>query len=385
MEDKEYNIEEEILKDNISDSEDLDNIDASDIIVYARDWTIDTMYDQIHQGNIILNPKFQRRNAWNDEKRSKLIESIIMGYPVPEIVLAESPKGRRKFIVIDGRQRLLTISGFINNEVFKYWTHPKLQKLKVKKELNGRKYSEFDIDEKREFGNSSLRCTVITNYKNDDVLYDIFYRLNSGSVALSTQELRNSLNPGEFADFLVEQTNTLQPIHKVMNLKGPDNRFRDIEIILRTMVFSLFAKEYKGNLKNFLDEKMRYITINWKDYSNKIAQLYTNINSAIGLLQDTLGNYLYIGRKYEDGKFGTRFNKVIFEVEAVYFQQIKNATGDQKKKFLEGLIKLFAEPTFRDSIERSTKNMENYKIRYSKFQKLVNESFNLDLDINPFK
>lgn len=69
MEDKEYNIEEEILKDNISDSEDLDNIDASDIIVYARDWTIDTMYDQIRQGNIILNPKFQRRNAWNDEKK----------------------------------------------------------------------------------------------------------------------------------------------------------------------------------------------------------------------------------------------------------------------------------------------------------------------------
>ena len=170
-----------------------------------------------------------------------------------------------------------------------------------------------------------------------------------------------------------------------MNLKGPDNRFRDIEIILRTMVFSLFAKEYKGNLKNFLDDKMRYITINWNDYSNKIAQLYTNINSAIELLQDTLGSYLYIGRKYEDGKFGTRFNKVIFEVEAVYFQQIKDPTDDQKKKFVEGLTELFAEPTFRDSIERSTKNMENYKIRYSKFQNLINESFNLKLDINPFK
>lgn len=385
MNDKDYETEEELLESNKSDSEDLDDIDASGIIVYARDWTIDTMYDQIRKGNIILNPKFQRRNAWNDDKRSKLIESIMMGYPVPEIVLAESPKGRRKYIVIDGRQRLLTISGFMSNDVFNYWNSPKLQKLKVDKELNGRKYSEFSADEKREFGNSSLRCTVITNYKTDDVLYDIFYRLNSGSVALSTQELRNSLNPGAFADFLVEQTNTLQPIHKVMNLKGPDNRFRDIEIILRTMVFTLFAKDYKGNLKSFLDDKMRLITVHWDRYENEIKALYGKINNAIELLKDTLGDYSRIGRKYGKTDSNIRFNKVIFEVEIVYFQKIKNISTEQKAKFIEGLQTLFSAPNFRDSVERSTKNLDNYKIRYTKFQELVNDSFGLDLDINPFK
>lgn len=58
----------------------------TDLIVYSRDWTIQTIIDQIEQGNIELNPGFQRRNAWNDSKRSKLIESILIGYPVPEIV-----------------------------------------------------------------------------------------------------------------------------------------------------------------------------------------------------------------------------------------------------------------------------------------------------------
>ena len=87
--------------------------------MYARDWTIETIFNQINIGNIDLNPKFQRRNAWNDDKRSKLIESIIMGYPVPEIVLAENPNKKRSFIVIDGKQRLLTLAGFIDNEKYK--------------------------------------------------------------------------------------------------------------------------------------------------------------------------------------------------------------------------------------------------------------------------
>ena len=193
-------IEAEIITDNQSDSEDIQAVDVSDVVVYARDWTIETIFNQINIGNIDLNPKFQRRNAWNDDKRSKLIESIIMGYPVPEIVLAENPNKKRSFIVIDGKQRLLTLAGFIDNNKYKYWDRPVLKGLKVLKELNKLKYVDLDEKSKREFDNSSLRCTVITNFKDIQILYDIFYRLNSGSESLSTQELRQALNKGEFAD-----------------------------------------------------------------------------------------------------------------------------------------------------------------------------------------
>lgn len=85
----------EIEVDNEEDEEELGKIDTKDIIVYARDWTIDTIYQQIDNGNIDLNPAFQRRNAWTDDKRSKLIESIMIGYPIPEIVLAEDMKHKR--------------------------------------------------------------------------------------------------------------------------------------------------------------------------------------------------------------------------------------------------------------------------------------------------
>lgn len=376
----------DIQKDNISDSEDLVDVDASDVIVYSRDWTIETIYNQIILGNIDLNPKFQRRNAWTDEKRSKLIESIVMGYPVPEIVLAENPKKKRSYIVIDGKQRLLTIAGFIDNNKYQYWDKNKLKKLDVKKELNGLGYCDVDDDIRRELDNSSLRCTVITGYNDIQVLYDIFYRLNSGSVSLSTQELRQSLIPGAFADYLLEITNSKQPIHDVMNVEGPDRRFRDIENLLRIMSFVKYPQMYNGNLKKFLDDSMRRITSNWATEKNDINDIYKKINFAIDLLSKIFNDCTAIGRKYDGDEMLGRFNKVLFEVELFYFIHLDSSIENQKEQFIKGLKELCNnDAQFRDSIESSTKSMENYRVRYSRFQDLVNNSFNLHLSINPFQ
>lgn len=382
---KQLMIEFDVQCDNQSDSEDLTNVNSSDIIVYARDWTVETIYSQISLENIDLNPKFQRRNAWTDEKRSKLIESIIMGYPVPEIVLAENPEKKRSFIVIDGKQRLLTLAGFINNQKYSYWDKDKLSSLAVYKKLNGISYDKLDDDTKREFDNASLRCTVITGFSDIQVLYDIFYRLNSGSVSLSTQELRQSLIRGEFADYLLDITNSLQPIHKVMNLDGPDKRLRDIETLLRVFSLWLYPNEYKGNLKKFLDDKMNTINTNWNEMEITIKQLYRKINSTIELLKEIFGDYTCIGRKFENGVLINRFNKVIFEVELFYFMHLDSAILKDKDKFIENYKELCSNDSdFRDSVERSTKNLEYYKIRYGKFQELINKSFEKSLFINPF-
>jgi hypothetical protein len=125
--------------------EDVSAKDESELVVYSRDWTIATIISQIEQKNIDLNPKFQRRNAWDDARRSKLIESLIAGLPVPEIVLAEDPKKKKAFIVIDGKQRLLTIAGFVDPTVG-YWNKPQLKKLKLREDLNGKTYDQLEKD-----------------------------------------------------------------------------------------------------------------------------------------------------------------------------------------------------------------------------------------------
>lgn len=368
-------------------NEDVSPEGESEIVVYSRDWTIATIISQIEQKNIDLNPKFQRRNAWDDARRSMLIESLIAGLPVPEIVLAEDPKKRKAFIVIDGKQRLLTIAGFVDPTV-DYWRRAELKKLKLREELNGKTYEQLNsditlADELREFMNADVRCTIISKFNSDDALYDIFYRLNTGSVPLSTQELRQVLHKGPFADYLVEITNTLQPLHRVLGTSGPDNRLKDVEILLRFIAIVLFGNKYEGNLKKFLDTAMELVTADWINSKPKVEEVYRDMNRAISNLVKVLGIGL-VGRKFVAGAWESRFNRVLFEVEAFYFRRIPDTKiAGGKKKFVAGLQKLFANPEFRASVEATTKTKDRYELRFRCFQELVNESFGTKIDELP--
>jgi hypothetical protein len=81
-------------------------------VLWSTDWTTETILNQLERGNIELNPSFQRREAWNDVKKSRFIESLILGFPVPQIVLAERKDKKGAYLVIDGKQRLLALRRF---------------------------------------------------------------------------------------------------------------------------------------------------------------------------------------------------------------------------------------------------------------------------------
>ena len=367
--------------------------DLSSLTVYSRDWTVETIYSQIQQGNIDLDPTFQRRHAWQEDKKTRLIESLITGMPVPEIVLAEDVEEERSFLVIDGKQRLLTIAGFINPEKFEYWKKAELEKkqLTANKDLGGLTFEEMEKDptketERRKFLNADMRCTIVVpRHRSSAVLYDIFYRLNSGSVPLSSQELRQVLNKGAFADYLMDITDKSPAIHRVLRLNGPDARLRDIELILRFIVFAMFRDEYKGNLRKFLDDKMEHITENWKGYNEEVKQVYSDFNRAIEKLGEVLGSQS-IGRIHpSSGKRGGRFNKALFEVEAYYFMQLNDEVIQSKKEQFTTEFEKFYEknPAFGDSIRTSTSDPERYATRYTLFCDFINKTFETDIPVLP--
>lgn len=357
------------------------------LVVYSRDWTVDTILRQIEQGNIDLNPGFQRRNAWNDIKRSKLIESLIIGVPVPEIVLAEDLTRKKSFIVIDGKQRLLALAGFAEPDKYPSWDRSRLKKLNTRSDLNNVSFDELVgmKDESRQLMNADIRCTVISNYKSPAVLYDIFYRLNTGSVPLGSQELRQVLNRGPFADYLISATNELIPVHGVLRLKGPDNRLRDAEIVLRYIAFSMFGVEYGGNLTPFLDESMARINKGWNQQEAEVRRLFAEMMSATEALNEKLG-VSRVGRKFSDGKWESRFNRALFEVQAYYFARVPKSlldtvSGEDFTTRFEGFCGNSVE--FLDSIETSTKNLQRYRRRYELFQGFVNETFGAMIDSVP--
>lgn len=374
--------------------QDFDDIGDNDLnnnlIVYSRDWTVATILSQIEQGNIELNPGFQRRNAWTDTKRSKLIESILIGFPIPEIVLAENKGKRNSFIVIDGKQRLLSIAGFKNPAKFQYWSKkvPKTSGLKSK--YDGITFSDIsnDNDALRNFENSALRCTVISNYTKEDDLYDIFYRLNAGSTPLSSQELRQALNKGPFSNFLIQVTEEDNILRRIMNINEPDKRLRDIEVLVRCMSFLEYASNYKGNLLHFLDTTTKLFNKRWNEDSDYIINLKNQVYEAITKLVKVFGNENEVARKYKNGDQKSQFNRVILEVLVYFFCKIDEQllTENSNKLFVAKYKELFDNDfDFQATIDGSTKNLENYNIRYSRIQDIINDSYNLNLTISPFK
>lgn len=363
--------------------------DLSSVVVYSRDWTVETIFSQISKENIDLSPAFQRRNAWNDHKRSKLIESLIAGLPVPQIVLAEDLKKKGSFIVIDGKQRLLALSGFLNPKQFPYWQSAKLKGLSTLKDLEGLTMSDLEGHSNhsgslRQFLNADIRCTIITGYKSDQVLYDIFYRLNSASVPLSSQELRQVLNRGEFTKTIMEETNKQIPLHAIMGLSGPDARLRDAEILSRYVGLSLRGKSYNGNLSSFLDETMSTLNAEWAAQEKIVRGAIKEFNEATQLVIDVMPDGK-AGRKFSNGRWESRFNRVLLEVEAYYFSKVgRDRMIAEREPFVEAFKEfIVADKSFMDSIESTTKTIDRYFTRFSSFQSFVNTFFNLKIDAVP--
>jgi uncharacterized protein with ParB-like and HNH nuclease domain len=114
--------------------------------LWGTDWTTETIVSQLRRGNINLNPRYQRRNAWDAARKSLFIESLILGLPIPQIILAEERNQRGRFVVIDGKQRLLAIRQFASGVDDENFPQLKLTGLNDRKDLNGVTYDKLRED-----------------------------------------------------------------------------------------------------------------------------------------------------------------------------------------------------------------------------------------------
>ena len=157
----------------------LNKMDLSYMAISGTDWTADTIVNQIRKGNILLSPYFQRRDAWSPKMKSRFIESLFLGLPIPQIILAENKEKKGTYIVIDGKQRLLSLQQFVEGD--DDGKKLKLIGLEVKENLNKMTYEEIQnseyCDEIDAFNNQTIRTVVVKNWPSVEVLYLLFLRL----------------------------------------------------------------------------------------------------------------------------------------------------------------------------------------------------------------
>lgn len=347
------------------DSENEDDIQGVDATLFAgtvvsdADWTAETILSQLKKGNILLSPTFQRRDAWTDERKSRFIESLFLGLPIPQLVLAENHNAKGKFIVIDGKQRLLSLSRFALDE-----DKPlKLVGLELRKDLNGKTLKQLGDDplfseDVAAFDNQTVRTTVIRGWKKEEVLYLIFYRLNSGSLPLSPQELRHVLHPGPFIDFSFKFSEQCELLIDLVGRNGaPDFRMRDVELVIRFFAFSLFIAEYSGDLKLFLDSTTLKLNQNWARDEKKIRHLSERLNDALMITGRIFADDAF--RKWTPKGFERRLNRAVFDCMAFYFSMpyLANSVTGHETQIRDEFIRLCRENgAFLKALETTTKS-----------------------------
>ncbi|MFY1908813.1 DUF262 domain-containing protein [Achromobacter xylosoxidans] len=341
----------ELVPDDQQENEDdiISPVSFKDAVVLNADWTIETINLQIQKGNIDLQPGFQRRVAWDDERKSRLIESIIVGLPVPNIVLAENKDSRGKFIVIDGKQRLVAVSDYMQGEY-------RLKGLDMRSDLNSKAIGEMPQEDREYLENATIRASVIRNWKDENFLYVTFFRLNSGSLPLSPQELRKALIGGNLIsaidDYMLSST-----AFKAVFGEGLDKRMRDSELVLRFVAYDKSLAEYRGDFKEFLDNNTRYFEDDWANRSPQIQEIFHRLDIALDVAHRIFGQDAF--KKWIGDKYERVINRAVFDCISRFFAQpdVAAAAIDNASLVADAFKEVCRVQVFKDSIEKTPKTV----------------------------
>lgn len=373
-------------------------VDEYDLTATPNDFNILTIYNFMESGTVRI-PGFQRNYVWDLMRASKLIESIILGLPVPQIFLYEESKN--KFLVIDGQQRLLSIYFFMKRRFPK-----KEKRVEIRRIFEEHGYipdayladedyfSDFNLslpqkiiegsdrlkpnkfkglnyhtleDYKIQFELRPIRNVIVKqNYPQDDdsAIYEIFNRLNSGGVNLYPQEIRASLYHSPFYEML-SRSNLNNKWRKLLKMPEPDLHMKDIELLLRAFAMLVEGDNYKPSLPKFLNRYSKESKKNTQEYNDYLERLFESFLDKCLLLSEDI----FIRRSNK------RFNIALFE--AVFRAVCKPAF--KQKKLLEENISiekfhlLEKDPQFIKASTEGTTKTSNVQLRFDRAEMIFNQ------------
>ena len=328
------------------------------------------------RGKICMDPSFQRNFVWNSRQMSELIESVIIGIPLPLIYLAESQNG--SLVVVDGRQRLTTFIQFLNNEF-------KLKGLRILKELNG--YSFDDLEENNVFSKYAtdiedfqLVVQIIKYPTPDKVRFDIFDRVNRGGTPLNKQEMRNALYQGKSTE-LLKTLSEGEAFKLATGSSISPKHMKDRYIILRAICFSLYQKkelrdidgktiEYKSDIEDFLGRGMEFLNTRTDE---EITELKNEFERNMRHIYYVLGEDAF----RIPGLDGRRrpISMTLFEALYYLFQNFEDVDKEDREKLEQCVAELLDDAEFLDCLQSSVDSKNHVDIRFNKVMRKYREYF----------
>lgn len=342
-----------------------DPFDAEKIRIRTVPITAQQIVDRIDYGEINLAPDFQRSSqAWNVEMQSRFIESLLLNIPIPLFYVAADRKDH--WDVVDGVQRMSAIHRYTKNEFG-------LIKLEYMDNVHNLRFNDLSRTFQRRINESAFTVNVIDHETPYDVRLNIFARINTGGVKLTSQEIRHALNRGPARDFL-KQLARCDEFVAATGGTVESTRMKDREFVLRFMAFRNSAWKYYSarNLDGFLSKTMAQIN-QWPE-SQRLTYSQEFKQSMI------LCNEIFEGeafRKPSDGQGRKNpISKALFDVWSVNL--VINKESDQQtlrthKREINSEFqnKLQYDDLFSKSITSSTASPRSVRIRFEVVQDIV--------------
>lgn len=324
--------------------------------------SIYSMAERIRHKEVKLDTDFQRKEGlWHDEQQSRLIESILIRFPLPVFYFDGSNPD--EWLVIDGLQRLTTIKRFMVNKELK------LVGLEFLKSLEGKGWDDLDRPQQRQINETSLQCYILEE-GDKDVKFNIFKRINTGGLNLSDQEIRHAMhqNVAKYLKDLAESTEFIDATKGKIN----PERMLDRDFINRFLAFYIFDHETEyandDDLDSFMNRALDKLEKLTEAQKSDIA---TRFKKAMELSKQIFGDWAFC--KQKDYK---RINKALFEVMSVSFARL---TDMERRKLLQNkdeFIVNFNKAPFSNSLTSNTGGKSNITNRYRVFNFIVNQILN---------
>jgi hypothetical protein len=377
------------------DEEEPEEVDSHireyDITASPNDFNTLTLFNFIESG-VVKIPAFQRNYVWDIKRASKLIESMIIGLPVPQIFLYE--EARNNFQVIDGQQRLMSLYYFIQQRFPKKEKRIELRSIfdsrgripdeilqddvyfskfslqlpeqlpKFPNRLNGLNYSTLG-DLKTTFDLRTIRNIIIkqTSPPDDDSsIYEIFNRLNSGGMNLKPQEIRTSLYHSAFYDLLYRLNGELQ-WRRLLGVSEPDLHMKDVEVLLRGFAMLVEGDEYAPSMVKFLNNFSRKSKATSEEQNQYLERLFRAFLKS----SEGLGDRPFHGRK--TSKFNISLFEAVFAVHCA--SAFKRRDVDLRPFDFVSFEELKDDPAFAKASLEKTTSTTNVKFRLKRAKEFL--------------
>lgn len=327
--------------------------------------TVAGVANLVKGGTVMISPDFQRRDRWDDKRRSRLIESFLVNIPVPAVYLNSEEDG--PYSVIDGKQRLTAIHKFINEGM-------PLTDLEFLTELEGVTYADLPakIRSKLEVESALIAVTVTSHNLEEavdsEVKYRVFHRLNTGGVELEPQEIRNAIFRGTLNDLLVELSNNefIQKQLKVMPGTRSFEKMKDHECVLRFLcMVELWESGIDDDIKTLMDN---FMSANRSAPDEDIREWRKDFNVMSERVQALFGEAAFRNWNYASQTWRDMQNLALYDAQAVSVSLLSEEQFEEslasKDDIISDLIDLFEEDEyFNESIGRGTGSQAKVEYR----------------------